>query len=86
MNLVLEIPSELETELAAEAARIQLPLSEYVLRILATGRIPGPIPRNGAELIAYWHEAGLIGTRADIDDAPTHSRALRKQAETRERP
>jgi len=85
VNLVLELPLELETELAAEAARIQLPLSEYVLRVLTTGRIPGPMPRNGPELIAYWEGAGLVGTRCDIEDAPAHARALRKQAENRER-
>ena len=34
MNLVLELPPELEGELAAEAARLGLPLAEYILRLL----------------------------------------------------
>ena len=43
-------------------------------------------PVTGAELVAYWQSAGLVGTRPDITDAPAHARALRKQSETRERP
>ena len=30
MSLVLDLPSELETELAAEAAHLGLPLQEYL--------------------------------------------------------
>jgi hypothetical protein len=85
MSLVLELPPELETELAAEAARLGLPLSEYALRLRATGRIANPKPSNGAELLAYWHGAGFVGTRPEITDAPGHARALRQQAEKRER-
>jgi hypothetical protein len=85
MSLVLELPPELEKELAAEAARLGLPLSEYALRILAAGRICGPKLSNGAELLAYWQSAGLVGTRPEIADAPAHARALREQAERRER-
>ncbi len=85
MSLVLDLPPELETELSAEAARLQLPLSDYVLRLLAVGRPPNPKPNTGAELLAYWQSEGLIGTRSDIADAPGHARALRQQAEKRER-
>ncbi len=42
-----------------------------------------PIPTNGAELVAYWEEKGLIGTRPDIIDSVAHARSLRRQAETR---
>lgn len=83
MTLVLELPSELESELIAEAKRLQLPLTEYVLRVLAFGRIPNPMPRTGAELVAYWQREGLIGTRSDISDAAAHARLLRQQAEHR---
>ena len=68
MSLVLELPAELETELAAEAARLRLPLVEYALRLLAAGGIAHPRPRSGAELLAYWQAAGVVGTRPEIAD------------------
>lgn len=86
MSLVLNLPAELESELAAEAARLGLPLPEYVLRLLAGGRTPSPAPRTGAELLAYWQGEGLIGTRPEITDSPAHARALREQAQRRARP
>jgi hypothetical protein len=86
MSLVLDLPSELEAELAAEAANLGLSLSEYVLRLLAGGRGPTAGPRTGAELLAYWHDEGLVGTRPEIMDAPAHARALREQAQRRTRP
>jgi hypothetical protein len=86
MSLVLDRAAELETELAAEAARLGLPLPEYVRRLLASGRTPAPAPRNGAELLAYWQGEGLVGTRPDIEDSPAHARALREQAQRRARP
>jgi hypothetical protein len=85
MSLVLELPPELESELSAEAARLRLPLSEYALRLLGARLPPGPIPRTGAELVEYWQNGGLIGTRPDISDSPEHARALRESAERRER-
>jgi hypothetical protein len=86
MSLVLNLPPELETELAAEAAHLGLPLPEYVLRLLAGGRAPGPAPRTGAELVTYWQGEGLVGTRPEIADGPAHARALREQAQRRARP
>jgi hypothetical protein len=85
MRLVLELPFELEKELGAEAARLGLSLSEYVLRVLAAGRVPGPQPRNGAELVAYWQGAGHVGTRPEIADPSAHARAVRQRAEKRKR-
>jgi hypothetical protein len=85
MSLVLELPPELENELAAEAARLGLPLPEYVLRLLTAGRGPNPMPRTGAELLTYWQEAGLIGTRREITDSAAHARALREEAQRRAR-
>lgn len=41
---MLDLPQELEEELSAEAARLNLPLSEYVLRILSTKRTAGTMP------------------------------------------
>ena len=83
MSIVLELSPELESELAAEAARLRLPLSEYAARLLVSGRCSDPMPSNGAELLQYWQDAGLIGSRPDIVDAEEHARGLRQQAETR---
>jgi hypothetical protein len=86
MSLVVDLPSDLEAKLATEAARVGLPLSEYVVRLLAEDRTTNPAPRTGAELVAYWQAEGLIGTRPDITDGPAHARQLRDQAQTRTRP
>lgn len=83
MSLVLNLPPELETKLAAEAAQLGLPLAEYALRLLAEGVSARPVPRTGAELLAYWQNEGLVGTRPEITDAPAHARALREQAQRR---
>jgi hypothetical protein len=86
MSLMLELPAELETELAAEAARLGLSLPEYVLRLLSGGHAPNAAPRTGAELLAYWQGEGLVGTRPEIADSPAHARTLREQAQRRTRP
>jgi predicted nucleic acid-binding protein len=81
MSLVLDLPAELENELSAEAAQLGLPLTEYVMRVLSGVRTA----RSGAELVAYWQSAGLIGSRPDITDAAEHARALREKAQSRAR-
>jgi hypothetical protein len=83
MSLLVDLPPELETVLAAEAARLNLSLADYALRLLAEGRIPSPKLRDGAELVNYWQSEGLIGTRPDIVDARAHARSLRQSAEQR---
>ena len=79
MSIVLNLPPELEHELAAEAADHGLPLPEYVLQIL-TSRCH-PRPHNGAKLLAYWQREGLVGTRPEITDAPARARELRGPAQ-----
>lgn len=86
MNLVLELPPELESELAAEAVRLGLSLPEYALRLLAGGAAFRPAVRTGAELLSYWQGTALIGTRPDIEDSSAHARTMREQAQRRERP
>jgi len=86
VSLVLDLPPELETELAAEAAKLGLPLRDYALRLLAGAGGVRPTPNNGSELLAYWQGEGLVGTRPDVVDAPTHARSLRERAQTRGRP
>jgi hypothetical protein len=86
MSLVLDLPAELEANLAAEAARLGLSLPEHVLRLLAAGRVAGPGPRTGTELLTYWEDEGLVGTRTDITDAQAHARVLREQGQKRGQP
>ena len=83
MTLILELPKDLESELAAEANRLNLPLTEYALQVLARGQ-PTSV-QNGADLVSYWRREGLIGTRTDITDPSAHARALREAAQRRER-
>jgi hypothetical protein len=83
MNLTLELPQELEKELSTEAARLGLSLSEYVVRVLSTGRAVGNTPKTGSELVAYWQNEAPIGTRPDIVDSQKHARRLRDEAERR---
>lgn len=83
MNLVINLPPELETELTAEADRLGLTLPDYALRVLAGGRVPGPTPRTGADLIAYWQGEGVVGMRPDITDSLAHAEKLRNEAQRR---
>jgi hypothetical protein len=86
MTLTLELPGDLERELAAEAERLGLSLNEYALRVLATRDGSGASPRNGAELVAFLESHGVIGARPELpDDAPAYARQLRAEAERRDR-
>ena len=82
MSLVLDLPVELESELADEAARNGLP----ALQLLAIGRNSRPSLHNGAELLAYWQSEGLVGTRPDVVDSSAHARSLPDQSQSRARP
>ena len=83
MSIMLDLPQELESELAIEATRLGLSLTEYVLRLLSTRSIVGQLPTTGAELVAYWQREGVIGARPDITDSQAHARQIRHQAERR---
>ena len=63
MSITLDLPQALESELATEATRMGLSLAEYVLRLLSTRSLVGPLPTAGAELVAYWQREGVIGMR-----------------------
>ena len=83
MTLTLELPPELEAELAEEAARLNLPLPEYALRLLRGARAgAGPL-QTGADLVAYWERTGVIGSRPEIVDSQAHARRLRRAAQSR---
>lgn len=53
MNINLNLPPELENELCIEASQLNLPLSEYILRVLFVRQILANPPKTGAELVAY---------------------------------
>lgn len=83
MTLTVEIPAGLESELTAETEKMGLPLPEYALFVLSTGRVLTNPPKTGAELVEYWKSAGVIGSRPEITDSQAHARELREQAEKR---
>lgn len=85
MTLVLELPAELERELAAQAQALHLPLEEYAVRVLAGAGVHAPKLTTGADVVAYWKAEGLVGTRPDIADPAGHARAVRREAERRVR-
>jgi hypothetical protein len=85
MNIILELPSELEHELAREASQLKLPLTEYILRVLSFRPFLQNPPKTGVELVSYWESVGVINSRPDITDSQEHARRLRDQAEHRER-
>jgi hypothetical protein len=72
MSIMLDLPQSLEKELSAEAAQLGLSLSEYVTRILIAGRRTAQGIKNGADLVDYWQNEGLIGSRSDIVDSQEH--------------
>jgi hypothetical protein len=83
MSITLDIPDALVSELTMEAGQAGLPLGDYVARLLAAGRAGGPVPRTGADLVAYWQSQGVVGCRPDIRDSQAHARGVRRQAERR---
>lgn len=85
MSITLDLPQELESELSAEAAQLGISLPEYVLRVLSTGFVIGKKPQTGAELVQYWQDEELTGTRPDIADSQAHARQIRQRAERRTR-
>ena len=85
MNLTLYIPQELERDLAAEAARLGLPIEQYALRLLSRSTTGHENMRTGAELVNYWRRENLVGYRSEITDSASHARSLRREAEKRPR-
>ncbi|MEH2061446.1 MAG: hypothetical protein V7K50_04090 [Nostoc sp.] len=85
MSINLNLPPELENELFTEASRLNLPISEYILRILSVRQVLANPPRTGAELVAYWQSEGVINSRPDLTDSQAYARKLRHEAQTRER-
>jgi hypothetical protein len=85
MSIHLDLPPELESQLSTEVLRLNLPFSEYILRVLSIAEVLSNPPKTGAELVAYWQSEKVINSRADITDSQVYARNLRHQAETRTR-
>jgi len=85
MSIILNLPPDLESKLTAKASERGLTLSDYVLHLLNGSDPPVARMKTGAELMAYWQEEGLVGSRPDIIDSSEHARTLRQQAESRRR-
>lgn len=85
MSITLDIPEGLASRLAAEAQQAGLPLNDYVVTLLATGRTVDSRAVTGSELVAFWQRQGIIGSRPDISDSQMHARIVRQQAEQRAR-
>ena len=83
VSITLNLPPELEEELSAEANRLNLPLQEYVLRLLSYHPFLENPPQNGSQLVAYWKKAGVINSRSDIENSPQTARKLRYESEHR---
>jgi hypothetical protein len=83
MSLIIDLPQDLEHELTTEAAKLGLPLSEYALRLLYSRQYTEKEPQTGSELVAYWQDADLIGSRKEIADSQAYARQLRAKSETR---
>lgn len=80
MTLTLELPAELEKELAAAAQQAGLSLAEYSLQLLAMHSRSEAGVTTGADLVAYWQSRGLIGMRLDIQDSQAHAQEVRSKA------
>ena len=86
MTLTLQITDELKARLADQAREAGLDLPEYAARILSGAcHSARSAPRTGSELVKYWQDAGVIGSRPDIEDAQAFARTLRESAERRDR-
>lgn len=48
MSIHLDLPSELESQLSTEALRLNLPVSEYILRVLSIGQVLSNPPKTAA--------------------------------------
>lgn len=83
MNLILELPQDLEDELHAEADRLGIPLTEYAVKLLAGSPRAAERSQSGAEIVERWRREGLIGYRSDLRDSAAHARRIRQRAETR---
>ena len=85
MTLTIELPTDLERALTAQAADLGVPIEQYALGVLKRQVPLGDSVKTGADLVAYWEREGVIGIRPDIVDRDAHARSIRTAAERRVR-
>jgi len=73
VNISIDLPSDLENELSAEASQLKLPLLEYILHVLSFRPFLQNPPKTGLDLVAYWESVGVIKSRPDITDSQEHA-------------
>jgi hypothetical protein len=84
MAISLDLPQELEQKLVAEAGKVSLLPSEYILQLLTVRKSVETMPKNGAELVNYWQSQGLINSHPEIKDSQEYARQIRHIAERRQ--
>jgi len=83
MAVTIHLPDDLEHAIEVKAAKQGLSLPDYILQLIALGMNTNLQPKNGAELVEYWQNEGLIGYRSDIADSQSHASEIRSQASHR---
>ena len=81
MSIVIDVPQQLESELFVKAGQTGQTLQEYVLNLLRSSVTSPQKPKTGAELVEYWKDEGVIGTRPEISDSQSYAHQLREEAE-----
>jgi hypothetical protein len=84
MTLTLDLPRELEADLAVGAAWEGVPIETYALRLLAASQDRSSRIQSGVKLVEYWRREGVIGSRSDVTDSQSQARAIRDAAQRRE--
>lgn len=68
IQLRLELFVELEHDLNEEAKRRGISMAEYTLTEFTAGLATERRPTTDTELVAFWREEGLIGSRSNTED------------------
>lgn len=84
MTLTIELTPEEEAALEEQAIAAGMESSEYARQLLTTELTDLSLPRNGAEILAYWEREGVRGVFADRGNAQEFARQLRDAEEARE--
>lgn len=83
MPQAVELPDDLADALTHEASRLGLSLRDYAVRLLSSTRASAISVGSGADLVSFWRNEGLIGSRPDISDSQVEARRLRDEAQRR---
>ena len=83
MTLTIELTPEEEAGPQAQAHAAGLEASEYARQSLASDLAELPLPKTGAEAVAFRRRAGVFGLFADRGDAQQYTRHLREREQSR---